>query len=343
MTLDNGLQPGELLGGDLITHQYAQVQARPSNAPGYPLYTMGGWLWFHGIRAILDSDRRCHTKSPADLEQLQHDLGLAGAGNPLPDPAARHPLGMRPAGNWPLAWLLAAFYAVTYFFWYYATTTEQYTSAIAQSLAIFYVYLIWRDAVHHEAVQYDFPATAPISRSDWILILLAFLCGLSLAHMVTVAFMVPPLVLAVLWEKPRLLRNWRVVGLVSVAALLPLTSYLYVYVRGAAHPEWWGAGDWPNAKAWFWSFVSTAQGRDELSWGFQASCAFFANDFPALIWQELSPVLLLAGMSERPILAANRPSCSTALRYLPGLRLDVSLRQLVPGDPPHVLRYYSSA
>ncbi|MCB0250428.1 MAG: hypothetical protein KDI07_17770, partial [Anaerolineae bacterium] len=53
LTLDNGLRPGELAGGDLVTHQYAQVQGRPSNAPGYPLYTMGGWLWFHGLRAIL--------------------------------------------------------------------------------------------------------------------------------------------------------------------------------------------------------------------------------------------------------------------------------------------------
>ncbi|MDQ1301240.1 MAG: hypothetical protein QG637_1161, partial [Chloroflexota bacterium] len=25
LTLDNGLRPGELQGGDLITHQYAQV------------------------------------------------------------------------------------------------------------------------------------------------------------------------------------------------------------------------------------------------------------------------------------------------------------------------------
>ena len=33
-TLDTGLTPGDLEGGDLITHQYAQVQARPSNAPG---------------------------------------------------------------------------------------------------------------------------------------------------------------------------------------------------------------------------------------------------------------------------------------------------------------------
>ena len=52
-TLDDGLRPGELEGGDLITHQYAQVQGRPSNAPGYPLYTMGGWLWFHLGRLIL--------------------------------------------------------------------------------------------------------------------------------------------------------------------------------------------------------------------------------------------------------------------------------------------------
>ena len=52
-TLDDGLRPGELEGGDLITHQYAQVQGRPSNAPGYPLYTMGGWLWFRLGRLIL--------------------------------------------------------------------------------------------------------------------------------------------------------------------------------------------------------------------------------------------------------------------------------------------------
>ncbi len=52
LTLDNGFAPGELVGGDLITHQYAQVEARPSNAPGYPLYTMGGWAWFHTLRGL---------------------------------------------------------------------------------------------------------------------------------------------------------------------------------------------------------------------------------------------------------------------------------------------------
>ncbi len=92
------------------------------------------------------------------------------------------------------------------------------------------------------------------------------------------------------------MRNWRLVLACVGAALLPLLSYLYVYVRGAAHPEWWGAGDWRSAQEWFWSFVSTAQGRDELSRGFQPTCAFFANGFPELIWQELSVILVVAGV-----------------------------------------------
>ena len=306
-TLDNGLQPYELIGGDLITHQYAQVQARPGNAPGYPLYTMGGWLWFHGIRSAVQM------------------LGIA-APNPLPilsgysllwallalllfygilchiTRSLRHP-----AGNWLLAWLLSAFYAVTYFFWYYATTTEQYTSAIAQTLAIVYVYMLWREKETKRSRDWrleidggdNAPISnlqSPISQSPNLLILLAFLCGLSLAHMLTVAFIVPPLVVAILWERPQVLRDWRLVLACVVAAFLPLVSYVYVYVRGAANPQWWGAGEWTDANEWFWSFVSTAQGREELLWGFQPGCAFFDGGFPELIWGELSVPLLIIGV-----------------------------------------------
>jgi hypothetical protein len=80
------------------------------------------------------------------------------------------------------------------------------------------------------------------------------------------------------------------------AAFIPLLSYIYVYTRGAANPVWWGAGPWRNADEWFWAFVSTAQGRDELAWGFEPACTFFANGFPALIWGELSLPLLLIGI-----------------------------------------------
>jgi len=302
-TLDNGLQPAELLGGDLITHQYAQVQARPSNAPGYPLYTMGGWAWFHGLHRI---------------------LGLIGFSQPNPLPIlssystlwALLALGLlyailcrltrsptQTAGNWPLAWLLSAFYAVTYFFWYYATTAEQYSSAIAQTLAIVFVYLVWRDAVALPLKDVRGTQRAPPQawgaggpRAAGLLILLAFLCGLSLAHMLTVAFIVPPIVIAVLWEQPRLLRNWRMIGLCVLTALLPLASYWYVWARGSTHPAWWGAGEWRNAQAWFWAFVSTAQGRDELSWGLAPGRALLGNGFPELIWQEVSLLFLVLGV-----------------------------------------------
>jgi hypothetical protein len=295
LTLDTGLQPGELLGGDLITHQYAQVEARPGNAPGYPLYTMGGWVWFHGIRTMSGWLGQPFP-NPLPILSSYSTLWALVALSLLYEILCRLTRGERhPVGNWPLAWLVAAFYAVTYFFWYYATTTEQYTSAIAQTLAIFYVYLLWQEAATEEQPAAGAALSKPARRSSILLVVLAFLCGLALAHMVTVAFIVPPLVGAILWQRPQVLRQGKLLALCVAAALLPLTSYFYVYLRGAAHPEWWGSGDWPTAQAWFWSFVSTAQGRDELAWGFAPGRAFFGNGFPELIWRELSLLFVLVG------------------------------------------------
>lgn len=303
LTLDNGLQPGELEGGDLITHQYAQVQARPSNAPGYPLYTMGGWLWFHGIRS------------------LGQALGI-GTPNPIPILSSYSMLWAllalwllyrilchvtrsprQPTGDGWLAGLLCAFYAVTYFFWYYATTTEQYSSAIAQTLAIVYGYLRWQaaQAMGVQSIPGQGAATGSLpavqrTNATAAIVGLAFLCGLSLAHMLTVAFIVPPLVIVILWQAPHLWRAPRVVLGAVAAAFAPLVSYLYIYWRGAAHPEWWGDGPWTTPQAWFWSFVSTAQGREELGWGLGPACGFFDNGFPWLIGQELSIPLVVIGL-----------------------------------------------
>ncbi len=280
LTLDDGLRPGELAGGDLITHQYAQVQGRPSNAPGYPLYTMGGWLWFRVGRALLGQ-----AHNPIQILSSYSTFWALLALWLL------YRLLLRTA-KWPVAFLVTAFYGVTYFFWYYAVTTEQYASAVAWTLAVVLLAFRWADG-----------------RRDRDLLALALLMGVALAHMLTVLAILPPLLWFVLHKDPGLLRRPRLLASAFGLALLPLLSYLFVYVRGAQHPEWRGAGEWTSAWQWFLAFVSTKQGRGELTWSLRP---FFTAEFPALIWRELTWPGLLAGLAGIAALGRRR----AALLYI---------------------------
>ncbi len=264
-TLDNGLTPGDLEGGDLITHQYAQVQARPSNAPGYPLYTMGGWLWFHGWRLLFPHANPVPILSSYStlwallaLATLYLLLWRATQGNPF------------------LTASLTAFYAVTYFFWYYAVSTEQYASAVFQTLLILLVALLWDED----------------GRDRW-LYLLAFLLGLSLAHMVTVLFITPGILAFILMKEPGLIKRGKLILTSILLALTPLVAYGYVYLRGASHPEWWGQGHWTNGWDWFIHFLSTQQGRDELTWSLLPP----NPTQPGLILSELGVLVILFGIA----------------------------------------------
>ena len=282
-TLDDGLRPGELEGGDLITHQYAEVQGRPSNAPGYPLYTMGGWFWFHLGRLILGRD---HNPLPilASYSTLWALVALwlmyrlilevtRGQGQPQADSGG----GVQnDAKRWPIAAAVTAFYGLTYFFWYYVVTTEQYTSAVAWTLAVVLLAFRWER-----------------ERRDGYLLALAFLMGVALAHMVTLLFIAPPLLWFVLRTEPKLVRRPRLLAGVIALVLLPLLSYIYVYVRGAQHPEWRGAGQWASTEQWFLSFLSTRQGRDELTWSLKP---FLTQEFPGADLAELTWPGLIAGI-----------------------------------------------
>lgn len=269
-TLDTGLAPYELLGGDLITHQYAQAQARFSNAPGYPLYTIGGWIWFHTLRPLL--------RGIANPVQVISSYSTFWAIVAL---ALLYGLTLHVTrSNAIIAALVTLAYGVTYFFWYYAVTTEQYTSAVAHTLAIVLVAFRWEQAVARE----------DRARADRLFLLLAFLLGLALAHMVTVLLIAPPLLWFVWRTDPTWWRRRDLLARGVALGLLPLISYTYVYVRGAQHPEWRGQGNWPSTLAWFLYFLSTPQGRAELTW----TLGPFTEQFPSLIWQELTwPVLLL--------------------------------------------------
>ena len=265
LTLDDGLRPDELMGGDLITHQYAQAQARFANAPGYPLYTMLGWLWFHIGRHLLG-----WAFNPVQVLSLYSTLWAIAA------LIVFYLLLLEVApGRWLVALWGAAYYAITYFFWYYAVTTEQYTSAVFQTLLLIWLALKWeRD------------------RNPSLLLWMAFVTGTCAANLVTTLFVVPPLVAFILWEEPSLLRKPALVFKMACLAFLPLLSYIYVYVRGAQHPEWRGLGNWPSTLAWFLEFLTAPQGRSEMSWTLWPP----GGNYPWLAFWELSWPVFLAGL-----------------------------------------------
>ncbi len=271
LTLDDGLRPHELMGGDLITHQYAQVQGRPSNAPGYPLYTMGGWLWFRMGRALFSAP-----SNPIPLLSSYSTLWALIALWLMYRLVLEVTSREGDAGNVWIALLVTAFFGLTYFFWYYAVTTEQYTSAVAWTLAVLLLAFRWERTSH-----------------DRYLLGIAFLCGVALAHMVTTLVIIPPLLWFVLRRDPRLLRRPRLIAVTLGLAFLPLLSYIYVYLRGAAHPEWRGVGEWTTAWQWFRSFISTSQGWGEMTWSWQP---IFTPEFPSLIVGEMGWIGLLAGL-----------------------------------------------
>lgn len=275
LTLDTGLRPDELAGGDLITHQYAQVQGRPGNAPGYPLYTLGGWLWFR-LTGFVFGWAANPIQRLASYSTLWALLALI---------VLYHLILRLTRGRWLLAVPVTLFYAVTYFFWYYSVTTEQYTSAVLQTLLIVWLAVRWDDQV----------SGPPSPGADRTLLWLALVCGTCLANMLTVLFILPPLIWFVLSRRPDLLRRGRLLARMAGLTLLPLAAYGYVFWRGATHPEWRGQGAWPSAGTWFIDFLTTQQGRDELAPGLTLS-RFFTAEFPALIWGELTVIGLAGGL-----------------------------------------------
>jgi hypothetical protein len=264
-TLDNGLTLGELMGGDLITHHYAQAQARFANAPGYPLYTMLGWLWFNLGKLLLG-----WAFNPVEILSLYSTLWALAA------LAVLYALLLQITGErWLLAAAGTAFYAVTPLFWYYAVSSEQYASSVFQTLLLCWLAFRWeRDR-----------------RDSWLL-WMAFVVGTCLANLVTAAFVVPGLLIFLLWHDPGLLRRSGLILRACGLALLPMLSYGYVYLRAAQHPAWLDLSAWPSVGAWFLEFLTAPQGREEMARALTGS----GSNFPATAFDPLSWPVSLAGL-----------------------------------------------
>ncbi len=300
LTLQNGLTPGELQGGDPITHQYAQATLRFANAPGYPIFTVLGWLWFQ-ISALLSFlfnpiERLALYSTLYAIASLvllyrillvlaEAPISKSRASIPNPAQASQHPtiqppnhLTIQPP-NHPTTIALAAlatlFFAFTYFFWYYAITSENYSSGVLNTLLIIALALRWQER-----------------RDERTLLWLAFVCGLSLAHLLTVALAVPAVILFVVGQQPNYLRRPRLILKSVLVTFLPLLSYAYVYWRGAEHPEWRGRGSWPDTWTWFVDFLTTKQGQSELVWSWDG----IPWSMLQLVANELTLVVLIGGV-----------------------------------------------
>jgi hypothetical protein len=265
LTLDNGLEPWQLGGGDLITHQYAQAELRFANAPGYPLYTVLGWLWFRLGRALL-----WPLFNPTEILSLYSTIwGLSTL-------AVLYVLLLEITDDhWPLSGLTTLFYGTTFFFWYYSIASEEYTAAVLQTGLMILFAFRWER-----------------TREDKYLLWLALMVGLALANLITVLLALPALVYFVVKAEPGIVRRGRLMLKGALLALLPLLSYGYVYVRGAQHPEWWGEGRWTSTWEWFLDFMTIRQGRGELS----LSLGGWGPEPLSHVWAELTLVGLVAGL-----------------------------------------------
>lgn len=292
LTHDNGFAANDLEGGDTPTLQYGQINGRPANGPGYPVYTMIGFLWFHSVRFI----------QGAFFDPLPNPIPIFSTFNTIWALLAlwifyrlllRLTSAMGLSGpRWLFPWQICLFYACTYQFWWHANSSEQYCSVVAQTLALVLLFLKWEESLDSDFRESGKNEEGPSSRL--LLFTMAFLCGLFLAHQVTATMIVPPLVVAVLQRRPSLLRLPKVVMGTVLAAVAPIISYLFIYIRGAQGHEWRGNGTLESDLEWFIEFVSVPQGQGEIKLGLQSTQPFFTGVFPQHIWHEVSfPVLIL--------------------------------------------------
>jgi hypothetical protein len=218
-----GAAPG-VLAGDSGELQFAAWLAGLSHPTGYPFYLILGWLWSHGLEALgLASPARAMTLLSVLFGALAVALTclLAGAliGQDQP--------GKQTTAAHRIAALVAALtFAWTPTLWSQAVITEVYTLHAALIAALLWLALLWRE----EAPTFGKSRTSPL------LVALALLFGLGLAHHRTTLLLLPALLVFLVWQAPAGYWRWRQVTLLAVLAMAPLLLYLYVPLRAPATP-----------------------------------------------------------------------------------------------------------
>lgn len=184
-------------------------------------------------------------------------------------------------------------------FWFYATVAEVYTLTAALLLGSGLALLEWRRRRREEEL-----------RSHRLLIAAGALLGLALGtHHVTAILVLPGMLLFAIrvggWRSPGLRRA----ALAAIA--LAMAAYAYLPLAASRDPVLaWGD---PRHLHTFWWHVTGKWYQENL---FQTSLQRMAENLaalPALLWQELGPVLLLSGVGALWLWRRDRVVCVAAL------------------------------
>ena|GEM_PF-672854 len=121
--------------------------------------------------------------------------------------------------------LVSSAAAFSFTFWTQALVAEVYTLAALFFCTLIFLTLLWLK-----------------TRKEHWLLLLALTAGLALTHHVIIAVFYPVFFIFILLNKPRLIRNRKLIAKTACLFLLPLLLYLYLPLRSALDP----LNDWGN-------------------------------------------------------------------------------------------------
>jgi hypothetical protein len=192
------LAPG-VLGGDSGELQYIPYILGVAHPTGYPLYTLLGWLWTHGV-VVGDVAYRMNLLS-----------AVLGASTAAVLYLIVHHLTSRHAP----ALLAAVLFAFSPTFWMQAIVAEVYTLNTVFVVLAIYLLLRWE-------------AARP-SATD--LLLAAFVYGLSLTHHRVIIIFLPALALFLWLTDREVFTNARLLLTIAALGLSPLVLYLYAPLR----------------------------------------------------------------------------------------------------------------
>jgi 4-amino-4-deoxy-L-arabinose transferase-like glycosyltransferase len=192
------LAPG-VLGGDSGEFQYIPYILGVAHPTGYPLYTLLGWLWAHGV-VVGDVAYRMNLLS-----------AVLGASTAALLYLIVHHLTLRHAP----ALLAAVLFAFSPTFWMQAIVAEVYTLHTAFVVLVIYLLLMWE-------------AARPSAK---YLLLAAFVYGLSLTHHRVIIIFLPALALFVWLTDRKVFTHARLLLKMAVFGFSPLLLYLYAPLR----------------------------------------------------------------------------------------------------------------